>query len=154
MVLLLCPSPAGGGWLLFAVGCQANCCFNLPRALKRINLVHLLNKTQLFVCRRRRVSWCAGTERWWGPAFPQPCVVAGEQSSVSAARAAGERGCAGGCPHLVPLRHLFEARSLLVSPPSASLHPGGDGAPRCHSSVRRHPADAPGDFALRAMLRI
>ena len=111
MLLFPCPSLAGGGWVLFAVGCQANCYFNLPRALKRINLVHLLNMVQLFVCRRHCSRLSAGTECSLGPGFTQRFIVADEQSSVSAARAAGEMGCAG-----VPAPCAAASDSLGLSP--------------------------------------
>lgn len=148
MLLLLCSGLAGGGWVLFAVGCQANCYFSLPRALKRINLVHLLNMVQLFVCRHRCSRLSVGTERSLGPRFTQRFIVADEQSSV-----AGEMGCAG-----VPAPHAAASGSLGPSPswcllPLLCCTLGGR-APRCRSGTRQHPADVPDDFSVRAVLRI
>lgn len=49
---LLWPGPAlNSGLVLFAVDCQANCCFNVSRALKPLNLVYLFDAVESSVHR-------------------------------------------------------------------------------------------------------
>ena len=120
---------------MFAVGCWANCDFNLLRALKLIRLVHLLNMVQLFVCRHRCGRLSVGTARWLGPGCSPPLVVL-----------RNSRGAVPGCPHPCCCVRVSGAGPSRCSPP-AFLHPG-DRAPRCRSSMRCALRICPAIFCL------